>query len=299
MTLEQIRYFADIAEYGSFSGAADRWYISQPAVSKQIRSMEEELGCKLFDRQRGSGKRIALTEIGQQVYPSLKRMLDQYEAIIQDINVLKKYKQLLRVSAAPIIDPYGISKILTQFEEHNGDIQIQLIEYEEQEAIINLITGESDIAVIREELFTARQFDTFPLVPDYLSFFCDAAHPLAVYHTISIDQIANEPLALSPDNTYVGRYSMELFRKKGIIPRVVSRIRPETIVNNLEKDHYSTLLFSKYYNINPSPRIKVIPLDPPCVSTVILAYRKNSKKNDVIERLIGFMGESFSPGQRR
>ncbi|GHT97250.1 HTH-type transcriptional regulator CynR [Spirochaetia bacterium] len=294
MTLEQMRYFTDIAEHGSFSGAADRWYITQPAVSKQIRSLEEELGCKLFDRQRGGGNnRVALTEIGQQILPSIKNILDQYEAVKQNIDAYKKNKQVVRISAMPIIDVYGIAKIFTQFEERNQDVQIQLTEYEEQDVITSLVVGESDIAIIREELLTIGQFDAALLVTDYLAFFCDSSHPLATQHTVSIKQIANEPLALPPDNTYVGRCSMDLFRKKGITPRVISRIRPGTIINNFENDRYSTLLFSKYYNMNPSPQIKVIPLDPPCISNVILAYKKNSKKNTIVERLIAYMAKSF------
>ncbi|GHV16268.1 HTH-type transcriptional regulator CynR [Spirochaetia bacterium] len=294
MTLEQIRYFTDIAEHGSFSGAADRWYITQPAVSKQIRSLEEELGCKLFDRQRGGGNNhVALTEIGQQILPLIRNILDQYEAVKQNIDAYKKNKQVIRISASPMTDVYGITKIFTQFEKRSQDIQIQLLEYAEWDVISRLATGESDIAIIREELLTTGQFDVVPLVTDYLAFFCVSSHPLAAQHTVTIEQIANEPLALPPDNSYMGRCPMDLFRKKGIIPRVLSRIQPGTIINNFVNDYSSTLLFAKYYDINPSPQIKVIPLDPPCKSTVVLAYKKTGKKNTIIERLITYMAKSF------
>jgi molybdate transport repressor ModE-like protein len=296
MTLEQIRYFIDIAEHGSFSGAADRLYITQPAVSKQIRNLEEELDCKLFDRQRGGGSNnhITLTEIGRQILPLIKNILDQYEAVKQNIDAYKKNKQVIRICASPMTDVYGITRIITQFEERSRDIQIQLLEYPERDVISSLAAGESDIAIIREELLTIGQFDVVPLVSDYLAFFCDASHPLAARHTVTLEQIANEPLVLPPDGIYIGRYPMELFRKKGITPRVISRIRPGTIINNFVNDHSSTLLFSKYYSMISSPQIKMIPLDPPCKSTIVMAYKKTGKNNNLIERVIDYMAGSFS-----
>ncbi|GHV88650.1 hypothetical protein AGMMS50267_10100 [Spirochaetia bacterium] len=294
MTLEQIRYFTDIAEHGSFSGAADRLYITQPAVSKQIRNLEEELDCKLFDRQRGGGgnNHITLTEIGQQILPSIRNILDQYEAIKQNIDAYKKSKQVIRICASPMTDVYGITKIITQFEERNRDVHIQLLEYSERDVISSLATGESDIAIIREGVLTIGQFDVVPLITDYLAFFCISSHPFAAQHTVTLEQIADEPLALPPDGIYIGRYPMELFKAKGIIPYVISRIRPGTIINNFVNDHCSTLLFSKYYSMISSLHIKMVPLDPPCKSNIVLAY-KTSKKNTIIERLIAYMEKAF------
>jgi DNA-binding transcriptional LysR family regulator len=85
MTTEQLKYFISIAEKGSYSVTADEMHISQSSVSKQIRTFEWELGCDLFDR---GPRHVRLTEAGAKLYPMLKSLLEQYEAVIREARII-------------------------------------------------------------------------------------------------------------------------------------------------------------------------------------------------------------------
>ena len=89
MLLEHLRFFYAVAENGSFTRAAQQLLLTQPAVSSQIRNLEERLGQKLFERQ---GKRVRLTEAGEILYTQSRKIFQQLreaESVLNDLKSLE------------------------------------------------------------------------------------------------------------------------------------------------------------------------------------------------------------------
>ena len=87
MTLAQIRCFLEVANCQSFSRAASRMFISQPAVSKQIRLLESDLKLALLDRSSAAPK---LTEAGELFYDFFRRITEEYQTVLERVPVDKK-----------------------------------------------------------------------------------------------------------------------------------------------------------------------------------------------------------------
>lgn len=144
MTNTQIRYFLAVGEELSFSQAARQFYVSQPAVSKQISLFEDELGFLLFDR---TGKSIALTEAGALLKEYYSRMLTEYDQVIGQI---KKQSDIQSGSVrVGCIETWNTSffydEIIAYFKKNHPRISISLEAYNVQELTAALRNEEIDV----------------------------------------------------------------------------------------------------------------------------------------------------------
>ncbi len=126
MELRQIRYFLEICEQGSFSRAADRGGVTQPALTMAMKALEGELGGAVFHRE---GRRLVLSGLGQMVCPHLRRLAgEQDNALI----VAQNYKLLkqapLRVGILPTIGPARIGRFLGVFRDQHPGVELAVSE---------------------------------------------------------------------------------------------------------------------------------------------------------------------------
>ena len=90
MKIEKLYYFLRVAKHRNITKAAQECHIAQPAISKQMLSLEKELGFQLFERKN---RRVELTEAGEQFYQSISCLLDEYEASIQRVHDCAEQKE--------------------------------------------------------------------------------------------------------------------------------------------------------------------------------------------------------------
>lgn len=126
MDLRHLRSFVAIAEAESFSGAAARLHVSQPALSRQIRDLEVELGVRLFDR---SSRRVRLTPEGDDVLRRSRDALVGIDALRERARSLSGGRVgILRVGATPQVLESVLSDFLTRYRRMHPDIEVQLVE---------------------------------------------------------------------------------------------------------------------------------------------------------------------------
>lgn len=148
MDLRELRYFLAVAQAGSFSAAAQRLYIAQSALSRHIKSLEDELGGKLFIRvARG----VELTEAGSLLSRRAKRIVDDVFATQQDL--LTHHGELRGI--ASLVVPSSLSECLfvplvDHFSHNFPKVQLRLSEGLSPEAVERLSQGEVEVAIITE-----------------------------------------------------------------------------------------------------------------------------------------------------
>lgn len=142
----QIDYFLASARNLSFSKAAQELYVSQPAVSRQIQALEEEIGCPLFVRQN---KGIGLTANGEMFY----QFFDEYRAQLNDLKLRARLsmEQKTKVVRFGILTNSNISHIIEPvLEEFNGkypDVKVELNSYEPRKAMDAIQSGKEDVVL--------------------------------------------------------------------------------------------------------------------------------------------------------
>ena len=146
LTLKQMRYFETLARYGHFGRAADDCAISQPALSMQIREMEETLGASLFDR---SGRQVRLTSFGEAFVERVRdilRSVDELGDIARAAH--DRLMGRLRIGIIPTIGPYLLPQLMGTLSRSYAGLEINVRETITPRLIQELIEGRLDTAIV-------------------------------------------------------------------------------------------------------------------------------------------------------
>jgi DNA-binding transcriptional LysR family regulator len=296
LTTEQLRYFAAIAENGSFSSTAVQMDITQSSVTKQIKALETELGVELFDRSK---RRVSLTEAGRTAYKDVKAVLEKMDTLLlhaQEYGNTKKNR--IEIAALPIMGQYGLAIAFQQFAKMHPEITLCIREAEEIEILELLHNSKCDLAIMREEILPEGHYKTYFLVADELALFVNKNHPLAAKASVSPEQLAREPFMLMPKHTGVYQFALKLCHSAGFEPNVLQYARIETILSSVEIGTCSSLLMKQISNVFHSHDIKIVPIIPKVVSKIVATINPavTVKKNtiELCEFLSG--GSPFVPG---
>jgi len=150
MTITQLEYVVAVATYKSFVAAAEKCFVTQPTLSMQIQKLEEELGVRLFDRNKHP---IAITAIGEKVVAQAKEIIaakNKVTEIIQDEE--KTVEGNFRLAVIPTIAPYIVPAMLEDYVTNYPDVQLQIKEMETKAIIEALYNNELDAALVSTPL---------------------------------------------------------------------------------------------------------------------------------------------------
>lgn len=165
MTIIQLEYFIAVANYGSFSAAAEHCFVTQPSLSMQIRNLEEELGVILLDR---NNKPIVTTEAGRVVMEQAKEAIAAFYGTKERVNEMKgDFSGKLRLGIIPTISPYLLPKFLPKFAKRFPKVNLDIrdlftagiIDYLNRDMIdIAILSGGDPIKIEETNLFEDKLY---------------------------------------------------------------------------------------------------------------------------------------------
>lgn len=146
MQFQQLAYFLAVAETRHFTRAAEVSHVAQPSLSRQIRTLEEELGASLFSRARGN---ITLTPAGEALLPLAQRILTDMETARREVQELAGMRRgRVRLGATPSLCAGLLAEALSGFHERFPGVELQVEESGSRDLIRALGNGELDLALI-------------------------------------------------------------------------------------------------------------------------------------------------------
>lgn len=228
MELDQLRYFLGVAEHGSFTRAADALLISQPALSRSIRRLEEELGQPVFDR---GPRTVALTDAGELLQVRARQVLsliDDTRAEIADDGRTGR----VRVAAIPTIAPFLLPSALTRFAARFPDASLTVLEATTDRLITSLLQGETDVAIVALPI-RERRLQTEPLFDEELLLVAPPEHPLATVGAVSLSDLEQHPLVLLDEAHCLSENVLTLCRDRSLQPVVIERTSQLATVQEL------------------------------------------------------------------
>lgn len=187
--------FLAVAQQKSFSKASQVLYISQPAISKHIKSLEEFYKTKLFDRK---GIHIELTEAGRILMEKLvevKRIQEQVEYEISTIKDVLQAKGVLKLGASTTVSLYILPKVLSAFNQHYPHIHITSLNRNSELVLEALLNQDIDIGII-EGRAKLTHVDYQPFLTDRVVAVCSKKSPIAKKKTYNIKDILTMPVAI-------------------------------------------------------------------------------------------------------
>lgn len=182
----RLKVFLTVAARLSFTKAASELFITQPAVSKHIRELEEEYKIKLFER---NGSKIAVTKAGHVLLQHTKRLFEIYRDIDFDMSALiHEQRGLLRVGASTTLSQYIIPPVLARFHQKMKEVKITLINGNTEIIEKSLLEKEIEVGIVEGQLKN-KGIKYIPFLKDELVLVCKANHSLAKKNEITKEDL--------------------------------------------------------------------------------------------------------------
>lgn len=223
MNLEQLRGFVEVARLGHFTRASEHLHLAQPSLSRQISTLERELGTELFHRARGH---IALTAAGETLLPRAQRMLAEAESIREEMGELAGLRRgRVRLGAPPTLCISLVAEAISSFHTAHPDVDLHLTESGSRLLVEQLTVGSVDIALLTASGGQPPADDSLtrtPLLTEELVVVSSAARqPVSLTPVIGLDHLATLPL-IAFDQSYDLRATTDAaFRSAGLAPTPV------------------------------------------------------------------------------
>ncbi len=153
-TLRQLRAFVALARTGSFTLAAEFLHVTQAALSGLIKELESTLGVRVVDR---STRRIALTDVGRELYPLFSKMIDDLDGALLDIaNHTQLKKGVVRIAAPQLMACTLLPEVIAAYRVAHPDIQVRLVDCAVEHVTPRVVSGEVDFGIGPERDGTAQ-----------------------------------------------------------------------------------------------------------------------------------------------
>jgi len=202
INLRQLRAFVTIGRLGSFTRAAEALHATQPALSAQIRELEDALAVKLFDR---STRSVTLTQAGFDLMPSVDTVLTDLSSVVERArDVARRNTGRVTVAALPSLAATLVPRVIVRLREQHPGIVVVIKDALAERAVACLRAGEADLALTSAPP-PDRELSFTPLFADRMVAVLPHAHPLANARTMRLADLLDAPLVLMDRDSSVRR----------------------------------------------------------------------------------------------
>ena len=290
MNLEQLRGFVEVADLGHFTQAAAKLHLAQPSLSRQISSLEIELGAELFHRARGN---ISLTDAGETLLPRARRMLADADTIRVEMGELAGLQRgRVRLGSTPTLCISLVAEAMAAFHAAHPGVELQLTEAGSNVLIEQLTAGTVDMALITLSdalpVATSSLVRT-PLLTEELVVVSSAEHASVTDDGIDLEELARLPLVFFAESYDLRATTDAAFRAAGLAPTpVVEGAEMDAVLRFVERGLGVAVVPAMVLLDRPTLR-SVRLIDPRLVRTIGLAHRSDvnpTRAADAMRRVI-------------
>jgi DNA-binding transcriptional LysR family regulator len=218
MDTQALAAFLQIADSGSFSGAAAALHLSQPAISKRMAVLEQRVGRRLFDR---IGRRILLTEAGATLLPYARRVLQDIEDGQRALSHLSgAVRGRLSIGTSHHIGLHRLPPVLKSFTHAYPDVDLDIHFMDSEVACQQVLAGALELGVVTLPTDPPAGLETRKVWDDPLAVVVAPEHPLAQRRRVRLAEIAKYPAVLPDEKTYTHRIVTAELARHGVRPRV-------------------------------------------------------------------------------
>lgn len=290
MDFKQLEAFAAVVDYGSFSEAARRLYLTQPTISAHIRALENELKVKLIIR---TTKKLTITTKGYQLYDSAVRILHIRNNLLEDFTGSKKH--IIDLSASTIPSSYLLPELLAGFGKICPDVYFHSLQSDSAEAIQKVIDGSVDLGLVGQYI----EKDDCCYIP-----FCQdsllIAAPVTPHYlklkekNATLEELIREPMIVREKGSGTKKEMDFFLEKSGIAPsdlNVIARMNDlesikQSIVNGLG---ISILSARSVQDLAGTKQILIFPLgDTESRRNFYIVYSRNRILKPHVRQFIQF-----------
>lgn len=291
LNLNQLKAFYYAAQCQSFTLAAERLFISQPAVSMQIRALEDQYKVQLFIRSK---KRLELTEQGRRLYRVAHRIFNLVEEAEHLLGESQGYPSgVLKIGSSKTLVRYFLSKYVAKFQELFPKVQIHIDEGSSESMVQSVLENRNDLAIVGQVHYD-KQIMKIPFIQDQLVLLAAPNHRLCQKGTISLDDLKGTDLILREKGSGTRNVVERFFEERGLFHKT----HIETGNVDFIKEHVSsgtavTILARMGVDQDVSDgRLVIIPLkEGPFILDIDIVFNRARKLSNIDTAFIKVLKE--------
>ncbi len=214
MDIAALQAFTAVAELASFSDAAEQLHLTQPAVSKRVQQLENDLGLPLFDR---IGRKVSLTEAGYALLPRARRLLNdasEIRRVLSDLSGVVSGRLVMGTSHH--IGLHRLPGPLRHFTHSYADVDLDIRFMDSEAACHAVEIGDLELAIVTLPPKPLPRLHMQKIWEDPLVFMVAKDHSLAGKRNVSLKTLLREPAVLPSGNTYTRRILEKSVREQGL-----------------------------------------------------------------------------------
>ncbi|WP_420491384.1 LysR family transcriptional regulator [Neobacillus drentensis] len=218
MELRQLQLFIEVAKHKSITKAAESMHLSQPALSKSIRVLEEELGMTLVIR---TNKTSDLTDAGKIVLEYAQKMvgiLSEMKTTLNDITNLSRGQ--ITIGLPPIIGSLFFPRVIAKFHHAFPNIELNITEYGGARVVNSVEEGEFELGVAVLPI-DEKQFDVYPIVEEEMKLLVFKDHRLASRKVVDIKELKEEEFIFYHEEFALNQIMRNQFIEVGFEPKIL------------------------------------------------------------------------------
>ncbi len=283
--IRHLTYFLAVAEDLHFRRAAERLYISQPGLSRQIKEMETNLGIKLFERHN---RKVQLTNVGAYLKTEITANLKNLDHILNHAKLLNDgIEGHLNLGYVGSAMQHIIPDLLLKLRKENPNILFSLKEMDNQKQINELLNYDIDMGFVRLER-VPRGLNIRPVLKEPFCLVLPKNHKITKQNFKSLIQLKDESFILF-DSKYSASYYekvMQIFDDSQFSPMVSHNTIHASSIYKLVEHHFGISIVPKSLQINHTQGIKFIELDNIPQRTVLSMVWNKDNRNPTLNKII-------------
>lgn len=284
MEIQQLYYYMELCKQKNFTEAGYACNMTQGALSKQIRKLENELGITLIRRNT---RKFELSKEGEIFLSYAKKMTGTYEEMLKNV----QKNQEIKIGCMPVLAPYHFARLVADFRKEYPDIKLVIDERIASEIQEN--SDRYDFLILRENTMEDQEkFRFSPLYDDRLCAVLYEKHPLYGRDRLQLKELKDD-VFIFPER---GSGSYEVFykscEKAGFEPKIAFEFpQANTIMSFVSEGVGVTITFSTVYREAKCAGVKMIPLEDELHSVISLFYRKNKPLDYAKKQFLNYVRE--------
>lgn len=197
MNIQNIKAFIYVVQFGSFNKAAEALYLSQPSISARIRSLENDVAQKLFERDRN---KCVLTDAGKSFLPYAEKILREYQESVYKMNQQLYIPDQVKIACSISISNYVIPNILPVLQEQFPECRFKIVSDHSESSLSKVLNNEADCGLIRELMHP--RIDSTVLLNFNVGLYAHVDHPLAQVETkVTMEQAVEHNIIFYDHNS--------------------------------------------------------------------------------------------------
>lgn len=283
MELRQLKYFLAVAEELNFRRAAEKLYMQQPPLSRQIRSLETELGVELFHRTKRS---VSLTKAGQAFLDEARLTLAQAQRAVNAAQQAGATNQLTIGFSICAFDRV-LPELIQKFRQQHPETQVNLTEMSKEEQIQALLTNKIDLGFFYAPI-TNPELDRVTILSEPLAVVLPPDHPLVEQEKIELRSLHAEPFVLCPQEIKpdVRQQIMQLCAQAGFQPKIAQEASPPEVQLRLVESGMGISLIAASSKLRHNAKVVYRPLAKPVPVLKIAAVWHKQQKSQALSHFI-------------